>query len=113
MLTDLIEETLDIINSENEVRRVINVALLCVQVEPTVRPLMSHALAMLQGEMEIDINIMERRPHETNQNFQNILNDQSNLPLRENMSINDGNILFTNHVPNSNAEIELSDVEPR
>jgi hypothetical protein len=113
MLTNLIEETLDIINSENEVRRVINVALLCVQVEPTVRPLMSHVLAMLQGEMEIDINFIKRRPHETNQKFLNILNNQNNLPLHENMSINDGNILFTNHVLNSNAEIELSDLEPR
>jgi hypothetical protein len=110
MLTNLIEETLDIINSENEVRRMIYVALLCVQVEPTIRPLMSHVLAMLQGEMEIDINFIERRPHETNQKFQNNLNNQSNLPLRENMSIDDGNILFTNHVPNSNAEIELSDL---
>ncbi|CAK9250827.1 unnamed protein product, partial [Sphagnum jensenii] len=50
----VVEETLDIINSENEVRRVINVALLCVQIEPTIRPLMSHVLAMLQGEMDID-----------------------------------------------------------
>ncbi|CAM6062148.1 unnamed protein product [Sphagnum tenellum] len=88
MLTNLVEETLDIVNSENEVRRAINVALLCVLIEPTIRPLMSHVLAMLQD-------------------------DQSNLPLCENMSINDGNILFTNHVPNSNAEIELSDLDPK
>ncbi|CAK9867974.1 unnamed protein product [Sphagnum jensenii] len=74
MLTNLVEETLDIINSENEVQRVINVALLCVQIEPTIRPLMSHVLAMLQD-------------------------DQNHLPLHENMSINDGNILLMNQVP--------------
>ncbi len=113
MLTNLVEETLDIINSENEVRRVINVALLCVQIEPTIRPLMSHVLAMLQGEMDIDVNFIERELHGTNPNFQSIVDDQSNLPLRENMSINNGNILFTNHVPSSNAEIELSDLRPR
>ncbi|CAM6012356.1 unnamed protein product [Sphagnum balticum] len=113
ILTNLVEETLDIINSENEVRRVINVALLCVQIEPTIRPLMSHVLAMLQGEMGIDVNFIECKLHGTNPNFQSILDDQSNLPLCENMSINDGNILFTNHVPNSNAEIELSDLQPK
>ncbi|KAH9536338.1 hypothetical protein CY35_17G102100 [Sphagnum magellanicum] len=113
MLTNLVEGTLDIINSENEVRRVINVALLCLQIEPTIRPLMSHVLAMLQGEMDIDVNFIEHELHGTNPNFQSIVDDQSNLPLRENMSINDGNILFTNHVPSSNAEIELSDLQPR
>jgi hypothetical protein len=70
-------------------------------------------LAMLQGEMDIDVNFIECKLHGTNPNFQSILDDQSNLPLRENMSINDGNILFTNHVPNNNAEIELSDLQPK
>jgi len=113
MLTNLVEETLNIINSENEMRRVINVALLCVQVEPTIRPLMSHVLAMLQGEMDIDVNFIERTLHGTNPNFQSIVDDQSNLPLRENMFVSNGNILFTNHVPSSIAEIELSDLQPR
>jgi hypothetical protein len=113
MLTNLVEETLDIINSENEVRRVINVALLCVQIEPTIRPLMSHVLAMLQGEMDIDINIIERKLHGTNPNFQSILDDQSHRPLCESMSINDGNILLMNQVPNNNSEIELNDLQSR
>ncbi len=113
ILTNLVEETLDIINSENEVRRVINVALLCVQIEPTIRPSMSHVLAMLQGEMDIDANFIKHKLHGTNPNFQSILDDQSNPLLHENMSINDDNILFTNHVPNSNAEIELNDLQPK
>ncbi len=32
---------------------VINVALLCVQVETTQRPIMSKVLSMLQGEMDL------------------------------------------------------------
>jgi hypothetical protein len=74
---------------------------------------MSHVLAMLQGEMDIDVNIIEHNLHGTNPNFQSILDDQNHLPLRENMSINDGNILLMNQVPTSNAEIELSDLQRR
>jgi len=38
---------------ESEMQRVINVALLCVQVETTKRPIMSEVLSMLQGEMDL------------------------------------------------------------
>ncbi len=37
----------------NEVQHVINVALLCEQIEPTKRPLMSHVLVMLEGKMDL------------------------------------------------------------
>jgi hypothetical protein len=84
---------------------------------------MSQVLAMLQGEMEVDIHFMEPGLRETNHKFQSILHDEANLPsslhdeailpLREHMSTYDGNSLFSNHVTNNNVEIELSDLHPR
>ncbi len=88
-------------------------ALLCVQIDLTKCPMMSHVLAMLQGEMEVDIHFMEPGLWETNHKFQSILHDEAILPLREYMSTYDGNSLFSNHVTNSNVEIELSDLHPR
>ncbi|KAH9547958.1 hypothetical protein CY35_11G062400 [Sphagnum magellanicum] len=113
MLTNLVDQDLDITISENEMKRVIFVALLCVQIDLTRRPMMSHALAMLQGEMEINIHLMEHELHESNYEFQSILHDETIVPLCEYMSTNNGNSLFSNHVPNSNVEIELSDRHPR
>jgi hypothetical protein len=114
---------LDITISKNEIKKVILVALLCVQIDLTRRPTMSHVLAMLQGEMEVDIHFMEPGLRETNHKFQSILHDEAIppsilhdeaiLPLREYMSTYDGNNLFSNHVANSNVEIELSDLHPR
>jgi hypothetical protein len=51
MLVDLIDQNLNNTLVETEVQRVINVALLCVQIEAKRRPAMSQALAMLQGEV--------------------------------------------------------------
>jgi len=59
MLTNLIARDLDITISKNEIKQVIFVALLCVQIDSTKRPMMSHVLAMLQGETEVDIHFME------------------------------------------------------
>ncbi len=113
MLTNLVDQDLDITISENEMKQVIFVALLCVQIDLTRRPMMSHALAMLQGEMEVNIHLMEHELHESNYEFQSILHDETIVPLCEYMSTNNGNSLFSNHVPNSNVEIELSDRHPR
>lgn len=38
---------------ENEVKRVIGVALLCTQTSPALRPSMSRAVAMLSGDTEV------------------------------------------------------------
>ncbi len=113
MLTNLIAQDLDITISKNEMKQVIFVALLCVQIDLTKRPMMSHVLAMLQGEMEVDIHFMEPGLRETNHKSQSILHDEAILPLREHMSTNDGNSLFLNNVPNNNVEIELNDLHPR
>jgi hypothetical protein len=113
MLTNLVARDLDITISKNEIRKVIIVALLCVQIDLTRHLTMSHVLAMLQHEMEIDIHFMKPGLRETNHKFQSILHDEAILPLREYMSTYDGNNLFSNHVANNNVEIELSDLYPR
>jgi hypothetical protein len=51
-LSYLIDQRINNTIVEHEVQRVINVALLCVQEKATRSPLMSHALVMLQGEMD-------------------------------------------------------------
>ncbi|KAH9536320.1 hypothetical protein CY35_17G101100 [Sphagnum magellanicum] len=112
MLIKLVDQDLDITISENEMKQVIFVALLCVQIDLTRRPMMSHVMAMLQGEMGVDIDLMEPGICESNHEFQSILHDEAILPLRIYMSTNDGNSLFSNHVPNSNVEIELNDLHP-
>ncbi len=52
MLISLLDPKIQNTVVENEVRNVINVALLCVQVEATKRPTMSQVLGMLQGDMD-------------------------------------------------------------
>lgn len=42
---------------EEEVRRVIRVALLCTQTSPLVRPSMSRVVAMLSGDIEVNKEI--------------------------------------------------------
>jgi hypothetical protein len=53
MLMNLVDQKLHNTIVESEMQRVINVALLCVQVETTKRPIMSEVLSMLQGEMDL------------------------------------------------------------
>ncbi|CAN5959540.1 unnamed protein product [Sphagnum jensenii] len=53
MLISLVDQKLHNTIVESEMRHAINVALLCVQVETTKRPIMSEVLSMLQGEMDL------------------------------------------------------------
>ncbi|CAK9869574.1 unnamed protein product [Sphagnum jensenii] len=53
MLISLVDPKMQNTIVESEVQRVINVALLCVQVETTKHPTMSQVLGMLQGEMDL------------------------------------------------------------
>ncbi|CAK9204789.1 unnamed protein product [Sphagnum troendelagicum] len=64
MLINLVDQKIHNTIVESEMRRVINVALLCVQVETTKRPIMSQVLRMLQGEMDLP-NILAS-PSQTN-----------------------------------------------
>ncbi len=50
---NLVDQKLHNTIVESEMQHVINVALLCVQVETTKRPIMSKVLSMLQGEMDL------------------------------------------------------------
>jgi len=83
-------------------RRVINVALLCVQVETTKRPIMSQVLSMLQGEMDLP-NILAS-PSQTN---------VSSLFL--DVSTSESNHLLSSPIPNNynNAEVQLTNLDPR
>jgi hypothetical protein len=83
-------------------RRVINVALLCVQVETTKRPIMSQVLSMLQGEMDLPDILVS--PNQTN---------ISNLSI--DVSTSESNHLLSSLVPYnySNAETELTNLDPR
>ncbi|CAK9218045.1 unnamed protein product [Sphagnum troendelagicum] len=54
-LMDLIDQRLNNNVSNDEAQRVINVALLCVQTSATRRPSMSHVLAMLLNEVDVEV----------------------------------------------------------
>jgi hypothetical protein len=102
MLINLVDQKLHNTIVESEMRRVINVALLCVQVETTKRPIMSQVLSMLQGEM--DLPDILASPSQTS---------ISSLSL--DVSTSESNHLLSLPIPNnySNAEIELTNLDPR
>jgi hypothetical protein len=99
MLTYLVDErirnngVLDI-----QMQRVIDVAFLCIQTAPENRPLMSHVLAMLFGEMEMQSRGERMTPNETGIT---ILSDftESNVFSHESNNIDQNN---------ANVEIELN-----
>jgi len=100
-LSYLIDQRIKNTIVEHEVQCVINVAFLCVQQEATRRPLMSHVLAMLQGEMDLgDV------PSSSN---------QIDISFYVDVSNNESNHLFAYPIPNnySNVEIELTNLDSR
>jgi serine/threonine protein kinase len=101
MLMNLVDQKINDTLVEIEVQRVINVALLCVQIESTKRPSMSQVLAMLQGEMDL-LNISS---------CQNITNVSSIMDV----STKESNYLLSYPMANhySNAEIELTNLDSR
>lgn len=57
-LLDLVDPVLKALMDDEdlaEVQLVINVALLCVQIEGEFRPSMGHVVAMLKGDMEVEM----------------------------------------------------------
>ncbi len=102
MLISLVDQKIHDTIVENEMRRVINVALLCVQVETTKRPIMSQVLSMLQGEMDL-LDIVAS-------------SNQTNISsLSMDVSTTENNHLLSYPTPNnySNAEVELTILDPR
>jgi hypothetical protein len=102
MLISLVDPKIQNTVVESEVRNVINVALLCIQVETTKRPTMSQVLGMLQGDMDLP-NII------ANSNENNVSS------LYVNVSTSESNHLLSSLIPNnySNAEIELTNSNPK
>jgi hypothetical protein len=102
MLISLVDQKIHNTIVESEMRRVINVALLCVQVETTRRPIMSQVLNMLQGEMDLP-DILASPNH------------ISISSLSMDVSTSESNHLLSFPTPNnySNAEIELTNLDPR
>ncbi|CAM6027539.1 unnamed protein product [Sphagnum balticum] len=101
MLMNLVDQKINDTLVEIEVQRVINVALLCVQIESTGRPPMSQVFAMLQGEMDL-LNISS---------CQNLTNVSSIMDV----STKESNYLLSYPMANnySNVEVELTNLDSR
>jgi hypothetical protein len=101
MLMNLVDQKINDTLVEIEVQRVINVALLCVQIKSTKRPSMSQVLAMLQGEMDLP-NISS---------CQNLTNVSSIMDV----STKESNYLLSYPMANnySNVEVELTYLDSR
>jgi hypothetical protein len=102
MLISLVDQEIHNTIVESEMRRVINVALLCVQVEATKRPIMSEVLSMLQGEMDLP----------------NILPSSSQISVSTvflDVSTSESKHLLSSPIPNNynNVEVELTNLDPR
>jgi hypothetical protein len=93
MLMNLVDQKINDTLVVIEVQRVINVALLCVQIESTKRPSMSQVLAMLQGEMDLP-NISS---------YQNITNVSSIMDV----STKESNYLLSYPMANNDNDVEI------
>jgi hypothetical protein len=102
MLISLVDPKIQNTIVESEVRNVINVALLCVQIETTKHPTMSQVSSMLQGDMDLP-NIIAN------------LSENNVSCLYVNVSTSESNHLLSSFIPNShsNAEIELTNLNPK
>jgi len=102
MLISLVDQKIHTTIVESEMQRVINVALLCVQVETTKRPIMSQVLSMLQGEMDLP-HIL---PSSSQTSVSSLFVDVSTSESKHLLS----SPIFNNY---SNAEVELTNLDPR
>nr|XP_043621056.1 probable LRR receptor-like serine/threonine-protein kinase At1g56140 [Erigeron canadensis] len=76
---ELIDEKLSEYD-ENEVRRMMKVALLCTQTAPMQRPLMSRVVAMLSGDIEAS-GVITRPEYLNGFNFNDVTTFKSALPV--------------------------------
>lgn len=104
-----------------KITQVVNIALLCSQVEAEKRPSMSHVVGMLKGEMEIEIIPMENpRLDELNSSYGKLkysskslatvskdFMDKDDQPWLEGISSNDRSSSSTNSNPFGSKYIEL------
>jgi hypothetical protein len=102
-----------------KITEVVNIALLCLQVEAEKRPSMSHVVGMLKGEMEIEVLPMENpRLDELNRSYGKYSSkglatvsedfmDKDGQPWLEGISSNDRSSSSTNSNPFGSKYIEL------
>ncbi len=102
MLISLVDQKIQNTVVKSEMPHVINVALLCMQIETTKCPIMSQVLGMLQGDMDL-LNIIPN----SSENY------VSNLYV--NVSTSESNHLLSSLIPNnySSVEIELTNLNPK
>ncbi len=120
-----------------EILRSIKVGLLCVQVTPSRRPSMDKVVAMLEGNMEIEVVIKESQYRNANYDHfltndkssnvcLNIINEKSNSDIEPLIGLDDkktkpsrissysyGNTSNASQVSSVGGFIELSDAKPR
>jgi serine/threonine protein kinase len=136
-LLDIMDQKLNDSYVHEEILRSIKVGLLCVQVTPSRRPSMDKVVAMLEGNMEIEVVIKESQyrnvnydPFQTNDKSSNvclnIINEKSNSDQEPLMGLGDkktkpspissyyyGNTSNASQVSSVGGFIELSDAKPR
>ncbi len=134
---DIMDQKLNGSCVHEEILRSIKVGLLCVQVTPSRRPSMDKVVAMLEGNMEIEVVIKESQyrnanydPFLTNDESSNvrlnIISEKSNSDEEPLMGLGDkqtkpshissysyGNSSNASQVTSVGGFIELSDAEPR
>ncbi len=134
---DIMDQKLNDSCVHEEILRSIKVGLLCVQLTPSRRPSMDKVVAMLEGNMEIEVVIKESQyrnanydPFLTNDKSSNVClninNEKSNSDKEPLMGLGDkkskpGRISSYSYGNTSNASqvsgvggfIELSDAKPR
>ncbi|KAH8958130.1 hypothetical protein BDL97_06G006900 [Sphagnum fallax] len=136
-LLDLMDEKLNDSHIREEILHTIKVGLLCVQVTPSRRPSMDKVVAMLKGNMEIEVVIKESqyqsanhdsflRNEESSNVHLSIINEKSNLDEEPFLGLGDmetkpshissysyGNTSNASQVNSVGDFIELSDAKPR
>ncbi len=81
-LIDIVDQNLHLLNDEAiQAQRLLNITLLCLLNDGEKRPSMAHVVAMLQGEVEVEIveNDLAIRPPSSLSNLESNL-ELSNIP---------------------------------
>ncbi|KAH9537691.1 hypothetical protein CY35_16G066300 [Sphagnum magellanicum] len=124
MIENLVDKELQVHNEIElvEITQVVNIALLCLQVEAEKRPSMSHVVGMLKGEMEIEVlPIQNPRLDDLNRSYGKLkssskslatvsedFKDEDDQPWFEGISSNDRSSSSTNSNPFGSKYIELN-----
>ncbi|KAK7317496.1 hypothetical protein RJT34_01782 [Clitoria ternatea] len=80
LVTDLVDPGLSEFNEE-EVKRIVGIALMCTQTSPASRPSMSRVVAMLSGDIEVS-NVTARPGYLTDWKFDDVSSFMTNTALK-------------------------------